>query len=242
MSVLELAWIDHDAPPDEFPPVESALRDPDGLLAVGGDLSADRLLAAYRRGIFPWYEPGGPILWWCPDPRSVFLPGDLRLSRRTHRHARSLPYRVSFDQAFPTVIRACADVGLRRNQSGTWLTTEMIAAFENLHALGHAHSCEIWIDGALAGGIYGLVIGRVFFGESMFSRQREASKIALYHLDARLREHDFGLIDCQVHSLHLERLGARQIPRRGFLNLLAEYCALPEASGLWPNAPAVVSA
>ena len=171
-----------------FPPVESALAEPNGLLAVGGDLSPRRLLAAYRRGIFPWYSEGDPILWWCPDPRMVLVPGELRVTRSLAKTLRNKTYQVRFDTAFDDVMRGCA--APRPDQPGTWITAEMRAAYGRLHELGYAHSVETWIDGRLAGGLYGVAIGRVFFGESMFTRVRDASKIAFVHLVRRLERED----------------------------------------------------
>jgi leucyl/phenylalanyl-tRNA--protein transferase len=218
-----LHWIRPDDPPEAFPDPRHALREPDGLLAVGGDLAPARLLAAYRRGIFPWYEEGQPILWWSPDPRAVLRPGELRVSGSLRKTLRNWGGRVTFDEGFAEVVRGCAQP--RAHQRGTWLTPEMQAAYERLHALGHAHSVEVWDAGALAGGLYGIALGRVFFGESMFSRRRDASKIALVHLRAELGRRGFELIDCQVHSPHLASLGSRAIPRTEFLGLLERLCA-----------------
>lgn len=221
MSVLN--WIDPASQPDSFPASALALRDPDGLLAAGGDLSATRLLAAYRRGIFPWYSPGEPILWWSPDPRAVLFTDELHVSRRLARSMRQSTATLTFDQDFEAVIAACADAP-RRGQQGTWISDAMRNAYLALHRLGHAHSVELWRDGHLLGGLYGIAIGHVFFGESMFSRERNASKHVLTGLVQQLQRWGFPLLDCQVASDHLARLGARTIPRREFLTLLDTYC------------------
>jgi leucyl/phenylalanyl-tRNA--protein transferase len=225
-----LHWIRPDDPPDTFPDPQRALHEPDGLLAVGGDLGPERLLAAYRRGIFPWYEPGQPILWWSPDPRAVLLPDELKISGSLRKALRSGRIDVTFDRRFGEVIRGCAEP--RPHQRGTWLTADMLSAYDRLHDLGHAHSVEVWRDDALVGGLYGVAIGRAFFGESMFSRQRDASKIALCHLVTEIRARAFELIDCQVHSAHLASLGCRTMPRRDFLSLLDRLCGDPQP-GSW---------
>ena len=201
--------------PDEilFPPGDHAVKS--GLLAVGGDLSPERLLAAYHEGIFPWYAEGEPILWWSPDPRFVLLPAELRVSRSMRQFLKKELVRITFDQHFRGVIAACQKP--RPGQDGTWITEEMKEAYCTLHELGYAHSVEAWQDGVLAGGIYGVSLGHTFFGESMFSTLPNASKAALISLVGRLRERDFDLIDCQVESAHLGSLGARPIPRREFL-------------------------
>ncbi|WP_151704711.1 leucyl/phenylalanyl-tRNA--protein transferase [Nitrincola alkalilacustris] len=209
-----------------FPPVERALDDPNGLLAAGGDLSPDRLVAAYRQGIFPWFNPGEPILWWSPDPRCVLFPADLYLSRSLRKRLRRRDYQVTFDQAFDEVIQACADI--RSEKGGTWISEPMQIAYNKLHGRGVAHSVEVWIDGELAGGLYGLAMGRMFFGESMFSRQRDASKIAFSHLAVQLQRWGFNLIDCQVYNPHLASLGATVIPRKAFSRLLHENTDQPE--------------
>ncbi|HUW97471.1 MAG TPA: leucyl/phenylalanyl-tRNA--protein transferase [Acidiferrobacter sp.] len=217
------------APDDlRFPPVHYGPAD--APLAVGGDLSAARLVRAYSLGIFPWYnEP--PILWWSPDPRMVLAPNDLRINRSLRRALRTNTLRVSFDTAFPAVIRACA--APRKDQAGTWITTEIIAAYEELFALGFAHSVECWSDGHLVGGVYGVAIGGAFFGESMFSTVNNASKIAFVELVAALRERGFALIDCQVASPHMAALGASAIARSRFLAQLEMAIALPIAPGSW---------
>jgi len=226
-----IPWIEKDAP---FPPVRSALKDPNGLLAAGGDLSPERLLEGYRQGIFPWYSEGDPILWWSPDPRMVLFPSELRVSRSLGKALRNRRYEVRFDSAFGKVIESCA--APRKGEAGTWIGDAMTAAYLELHRLGHAHSVETWIDGALAGGLYGVAIGGVFFGESMFSRARDASKIALAALVAHLKSAGFGLIDCQMHTRHLETLGAREIPRARFSRLLEDLIHYPRSPGTWSGA------
>ncbi|HEX5340065.1 MAG TPA: leucyl/phenylalanyl-tRNA--protein transferase [Gammaproteobacteria bacterium] len=229
----QLAWINPDDPPDAFPDPRSALREPDGLLAAGGDLSPARLLCAYRRGIFPWYSADQPILWWCPDPRAVLFPDTLHISRSLRKNLRQRHYEVTFDRAFADVMLACA--GARRNQpvDGTWITDEMRAAYHALHQLGHAHSVEVWMDGQLAGGLYGIAMGNVFFGESMFSRRTAGSKIALAWLTRQLRAWDFQMIDCQVTSQHLSSLGSIKLPRNEFLTLLETFATRSGHSGRW---------
>lgn len=218
-----IAWLsEHDAP-DAFPPVDRALHEPDGLLAAGGDLSVTRLLAAYRRGIFPWYSTGQPILWWSPDPRAILLPEELRVSRSLAKSIRNKGFETRIDTAFHAVIRACGSPELRPD--GTWLSPEMRAAYIRLHELGHAHSIETWRDGRLVGGLYGVAIGRVFFGESMFSLERDASKVALKRLCDELIERGYYMIDCQMATRHLISLGARLISRAQFVELLALYTA-----------------
>jgi leucyl/phenylalanyl-tRNA--protein transferase len=219
-----------------FPPLETALREPNGLLAAGGDLSPQRILAAYRRGVFPWYSADDPILWWSPDPRMVLLPDQLKISRSLAKTLRNANYAVRLDTAFAAVIGACAGKP-RDGQPGTWITREMQAAYLELHRLGHAHSVETWVDGKLAGGLYGIALGAAFYGESMFSEVRDASKIALAHLCAHLKRRGFGIIDCQMETAHLASLGARPIPRREFAARLDELCPRGDAPGHWaPNA------
>jgi leucyl/phenylalanyl-tRNA--protein transferase len=223
-----IPWLNRDTP---FPPLEYALEQPNGLLAVGGDLSPERLLTAYRHGIFPWYSDGDPILWWSPDPRMVLYPAELRVTRSLAKVLRNRPYEVRFDTAFDDVILACAEP--RENQPGTWITPEIRAAYNELHARGYAHSIETWIDGELAGGLYGVGLGGVFFGESMFTRVRDASKIALVHLVEHVARAGFGMIDCQMHTEHLESLGAREIPRDEFLLRLGDLLTYPAPTGSW---------
>lgn len=203
---------------DRFPPAERALTEPNGLLAIGGCLDPDWLLEAYRNGIFPWFSPGQPILWWSPDPRMVLFPDRLEVSRSLDKLVRRGVYTVTIDQAFDRVIRACSEP--RDADGGTWITEDMIGAYTRLHELGHAHSIEAWCEGALAGGLYGVALGRVFFGESMFFRRRDASKVAFVHLVRQLRRWGFGMIDCQMNTEHLRRFGAVEIARAEFMGLL----------------------
>lgn len=230
-----ITWLSPDDPPASFPPVESALSEPDGLLAAGGDLSVARLLHAYPRGIFPWYDNGQPILWWSPDPRCVIRPRGFRLARRMRRAQRNCAIEVTFNRAFAGVIAACA--APRRRLAGTWITADMQTAYRELHALGWAHSVETWLDGRLVGGVYGLAIGRVFFGESMFSRESNASKFALHALCRVLERHDFELLDCQTVSRHLLSLGAVTMPRRDFVALLDRCCTPATPFRDWPRKP-----
>jgi len=226
-----IPWLERETP---FPPVRSALKDPNGLLAAGGDLSPERLLEAYRHGIFPWFSEGDPILWWSPDPRMILFPAELRISRSLGKTLRNRSYEARFDSAFDEVMAGCA--APRKGEPGTWISGAMIEAYRGLHRLGYAHSVETWIDGNLAGGLYGVAVGRVFFGESMFSSARDASKIALAALVAHLESAGFGLIDCQMHTRHLETLGAREIPRRRFSRLLEELIHYPQTPGSWSGA------
>ncbi|MBL8310745.1 MAG: leucyl/phenylalanyl-tRNA--protein transferase [Burkholderiales bacterium] len=214
-------------PGDPFPPAERALADPDGLLCAGLELTAERVLDAYHHGIFPWYSDGQPVLWWSPDPRMVLTPTDFRLHRSLKKVLRNRRYEVRCDTVFSEVMHACAE--LRPDQHGTWISDAIIAAYSELHQRGIAHSVETWIDGELAGGLYGLAIGRVFFGESMFMRRTDASKIAFAHLLAQLRRWRFELIDCQQQTEHLGSLGAAPISRADFLEQLGRL--LHSASG-----------
>ncbi|MGX1808252.1 leucyl/phenylalanyl-tRNA--protein transferase [Nocardia sp. NPDC055321] len=218
------------AEPDQpFPPVEHA--DPSGLIAFGGDLSEQRLLDAYSAGIFPWYNPGEIIHWYCPDPRSILVPGALRVTRSHRRAVAAADYTVTMDRAFTEVMVNCA--APRAKEAGTWIGADMLAAYVRLHELGHAHSVEVWRDGELVGGLYGVARGRSFAGESMFSRARDTSKIALYWLCAQLTAWDFALIDCQVTSEHLASLGAVDLPRADFLSLHTEAAARTGVPGSW---------
>jgi len=223
-----IPWLEKHAP---FPPVRRALKEPNGLLAAGGDLSPERLLEGYRHGIFPWFSEGDPILWWSPDPRMVLFPGELKISRSLGKTLRNRSHEVRFDSAFNEVIASCA--APRKGAPGTWISDAMIEAYLELHRLGHAHSVETWIGGELAGGLYGVAVGGVFFGESMYSRARDASKIALAALVARVEAEGFGLIDCQMHTRHLETLGAREIPRARFSRLLEDLVHYPRSPGMW---------
>ncbi len=216
-----------------FPDSSHALRDPNGLLAIGGDLTPVRLQNAYRRGIFPWFSVGDPILWWSPDPRTVLFPKQLRISRSLAKRLRQQPFTVTLDRAFPRVIQGCA--APRDLHGGTWLVPGMINAYETLHARGLAHSVEVWRDRQLVGGLYGVAIGRAFFGESMFSRVTDASKVALVHLCRQLADWEFGLIDCQMRTEHLIRMGAVELPRGDFLDLLNRFCPLTGREFSWDN-------
>ena len=216
-----ITWLDPEASREWFPPLEQALEDPPGLLAAGGDLSSERLLAAYRRGIFPWYSPGQPILWWCPDPRTVLFPAQFRRHRSLAKTMRNKDLDLSFNQDFEAVIDACA--APRARSPGTWITPEMRAAYVELHRLGFAHSVEVRSAGVLIGGLYGVRLGGVFFGESMFSRARDGSKIALAHLAASAPASGIVLIDCQMPSAHLASLGARSLSRAQFQALLERW-------------------
>jgi leucyl/phenylalanyl-tRNA---protein transferase len=203
-----------------FPPVTQALRSPNGLLAAGGDLSSSRLLEAYRHGIFPWFSAGEPVLWWSPDPRMVLFPNEFKVSHSLHKTLQKKGYEVRTDSAFEQVMRSCA--APREGANGTWIHEEMIAAYCELHRLGYAHSVETWMENKLVGGLYGMSIGRMFYGESMFSFKTDASKIALAHLSAQLARWNFGMIDCQMNTPHLSSLGAREIPRTEFIARLQD--------------------
>jgi len=213
-----------------FPPPRFARED--GLLAVGGDLSQERLLLAYRRGIFPWFMDAEPILWWSPDPRLVLYPAEFRPSRSLQKTIRQHLFRITMDQAFRQVITGCA-LTRRDNDEPTWIGADMISAYCRLHESGFAHSVEAWYQDKLAGGVYGVSLGRCFFGESMFTRVRDASKVALAALVGHLRENSFHLIDCQVRTAHLIRMGAREIPRAHFLKQLANALKIPSITGQW---------
>ena len=218
-----------------FPPVETALPDPNGLLAAGGDLSAERLLAAYRHGIFPWYSAGQPILWWSPDPRMVLFVDEFVLPRSLRKVVAQRRFAIRVDSAFERVIEACAEP--RTDDGGTWITPAMVEAYSELHRLGHAHSVEAWQGDVLAGGLYGVAIGRMFFGESMFTRAPNASKVALVHLIDLLTKRRMPMIDCQQQTEHLARFGARPIPRRAFAQELARLVNSTQPAELWNSAP-----
>ncbi|MGI9225105.1 MAG: leucyl/phenylalanyl-tRNA--protein transferase [Woeseiaceae bacterium] len=234
-----VVWIAAGDPPDSFPDIETALREPDGLLAAGGDLSSSRLLAAYRHGVFPWFDAGQPILWWSPDPRCVLVPGSFYVSRRLKRDFRRSRVEIRFNHDFEEVIRKCAEP--RISQQGTWITADMISAYGQLHEEGWAHSIETWQGDTLVGGLYGLAIGKLFFGESMFSRQDNASKYALFALCSHLHDRGFELIDCQVTSQHLLNLGATMMPRQEFSRILRSGCEPPTRFTGWPDAPLPVT-
>ncbi|MBN8760405.1 MAG: leucyl/phenylalanyl-tRNA--protein transferase [Thiobacillus sp. 65-69] len=214
-----------------FPPLDTALADPNGLLAMGGDLGPERLLDAYRHGIFPWFNPGEPILWWSPDPRMVLEPGRVRVTRSLAKRLRNSGIELRVDTAFVEVMRACA--APRPGADGTWISPAMIAAYTRLFEAGYAHSIESWRGGRLVGGLYGVAIGRMFYGESMFSRESDASKIALVRLCRQLARWEFGLVDCQMETAHLASLGARTMPRPAFAARLAELVHLPHRPGPW---------
>ncbi|MEM9181882.1 MAG: leucyl/phenylalanyl-tRNA--protein transferase [Pseudomonadota bacterium] len=222
-----IPWL---APGQPFPPVDEAFLEPNGLLAAGADLHPATLLEAYRLGIFPWYSPSEPILWWSPDPRLVIEPSNVHVSRRMARTLRQ-PWQLTLDHSFDQVVEACA--APRPGQAGTWITREMKQAYRRMHQLGHAHSLEVWRDGELVGGIYGIAIGRAFFGESMFRRRRDGSKVALISLCQFLAHHDFGLLDCQVESAHLLTLGAFNLPRSEFCERIAALTARDGPAGDW---------
>lgn len=226
-----LKWL---GPGEPFPPAGSALKDPGGLLCAGGDLSAGRLLEAYRQGIFPWYSGDEPILWWSPDPRLVLYCDELKVSRSLAKSARNKGYEVRIDTAFREVLAGCA--GPRADGGGTWLGEDMRRAYARLHRAGHAHSFETWRGRELVGGLYGVALGRMFYGESMFARATDASKVALVGLVEELRRRDMPLIDCQVKTPLLARLGAREIPRPAFLRELAALVHYDAPPGKWTRA------
>jgi leucyl/phenylalanyl-tRNA---protein transferase len=235
--VKTITWLSPKDAPEWFPPLEEALEEPAGLLAAGGDLSPERLIAAYRRGIFPWYSPGQPVLWWSPDPRAVLFPEEFRLTRSLSKTLRNGGFSATLDRDFSAVIDGCA--APRAASPGTWITSEMRSAYLELHRLGRAHSVEVWRDGTLAGGLYGVRLGGIFFGESMFRRERDASKVALATLVQAARASALAVVDCQLPSRHLTSLGARAIPRRQFQALLREHVDSPSTPLLLPAAGCV---
>lgn len=214
-----------------FPSVDRALREPNGLLAAGGALSTPWLLEAYRNGIFPWYSGGEPVLWWSPDPRLVLFPAEIRISRSLRKTLRSGRFEVTLDRAFADVVAGCAEP--RDEEGGTWITPPMRAAYTKLHRQGYAHSVECWHEGELAGGLYGVSLGKMFYGESMFSRVSDASKVALVHLARLLEKLGYGMIDCQMTTAHLLSMGAREISRKTFSASLAALVDQPQAPGEW---------
>jgi leucyl/phenylalanyl-tRNA---protein transferase len=228
---MQLTLLDPTQPRQPFPPLHKALKEPNGLLAFGGCLSPQRIINAYRHGIFPWYNPGEPILWWSPDPRLVLFPDKLNISRSLSKTLRKQPFQIRYDSAFYRVVKACAEP--RSEESGTWITDDMLQAYLTLHHLGVAHSFEAWQDGQLVGGLYGIAIGQVFFGESMFHRKTDASKVVFAHLIQQLTAWDYQLIDCQVSSEHLLSLGAEDIPRSRFTELLTKFCDRPPQPQAW---------
>jgi leucyl/phenylalanyl-tRNA---protein transferase len=221
-----ITWLAPEGDREWFPPIDQALDEPEGLLAAGGDLSPTRLLAAYRRGIFPWYSAGQPVLWWSPNPREILLPAEFKCSRSLAKTLRNRGFEIDFDRDFSAVVRACA--ARRENSTGTWITPEMHAAYCEMHARGHAHSVEVRLAGELVGGLYGVLMGRVFFGESMFSRERDASKAALARLSERATVAGLTLIDCQLPTPHLRSLGSKPVSRREFSGLVAAAVAGPD--------------
>jgi leucyl/phenylalanyl-tRNA--protein transferase len=226
-------WLDENDPPDAFPPLERAFVEPNGLLAAGGDLSPGRLLFAYRSGIFPWFETGQPILWWSPDPRCILRPERFHVSRSLQRAARTGGFELTFNHSCADVIDACAR--RRTGQSGTWITDDMKQAYIGLHSIGWVHSVEVWKEQRLVGGIYGIASGKYFFGESMFSRESNASKIAVLALCRTLQEQSFAFLDCQVMSPHLTTLGAEALSRAEFASLLARREGADRSADFWPE-------
>jgi len=218
MARFKLPWLTDEL---TFPNPESALEEPNGLLAAGGDLSVERLLLAYRHGIFPWYSDGEPILWWSPDPRTVIIPGQLHISKSLQKTLRKKTFIVTFDQAFAEVVESCSLP--RPTQPTTWITAEMKHAYIQLHKAGYAHSIECWKDNKLVGGMYGVILGQCFFGESMFSTVTDASKVVMVELDKYLQKNNFKMLDCQVSSTHIRNMGAIEIPRKQFLQSLDCY-------------------
>jgi len=227
---MNIHWL-NDNPTAAFPDVEQAFSEPDGLLAAGGDLTPERLINAYQHGIFPWYNPGEPILWWSPNPRCVLFPEQIKISKSLKRTLKKNIFEIRFDTAFADVMNACAEP--RPNQEGTWISDEMFQAYLKMHHLGYAHSVECWQDGELVGGLYGMALDKVFFGESMFSRVSDASKVALVYLCESLVSKGFKLIDSQVHTPHLERLGAQMISRERFIQILQSNISSSPAAQQW---------
>ena len=230
-----LHLLDPHNPQEPFPDVDQAEKEPNGLLALGGDLSPTRLINAYRHGIFPWYSEGQPILWWSPDPRTVLFPDRLKISRSLRKTLRKRLFSASFDLKFNHVVQSCA--GPRSDTEGTWITPEMSAAYCQLHEQNIAHSVEVWQGEKLVGGLYGVAIGQVFFWESMFSDVNDASKAALAYLVAHMLEWGYRLIDCQVYSEHLISLGAEEVSRHSFIDYLDRWCEQPGLQGPWRASP-----
>jgi len=228
---MQLTVLEPQNPEQAFPCLDQALDEPNGLLALGGCLSPQRLINAYRQGIFPWFNPGEPILWWSPDPRLVLFPDRLYISRSLNKTLRKAPFQIRFDTAFANVVTACSKP--RPNQSDTWITDDMKQAYVQLHNEGIAHSFEAWLGDELVGGLYGVAIGQVFFGESMFHSKTDASKIVFVHLVRQLTNWGYRLIDCQVSSAHLLTLGAEEIPRKHFAELLQQLCRQQVAVSAW---------
>ncbi len=228
---MQLTLLDPTNPAQPFPAACKALENPNGLLAAGGCLSSVRLINAYYQGIFPWYNPGEPILWWSPNPRLVLFPNQLHISKSMTKTLRKSLFRITYDQAFSQVMRACA---VPRNDSeGTWIDQEMLSAYTHLHYQGFAHSIEVWLNNRLVGGLYGVALGQVFFGESMFHTETDASKIAFINLVQKLHRWAYQLIDCQIHTAHLVSLGAQEIPRQQFIEYLKLLTILPPSTQAW---------
>ena len=223
-----IPWLE---PDDPFPPASKALKQPNGLLAAGADLTPTRLIEAYSQGVFPWFNADEPVLWWSPDPRMVLFPAELKISRSLKKVMRHREYEVRLDTAFTRVMHGCAQP--RDGQSGTWISPLMIEAYTQLHDMGVAHSAETWIDGKLVGGLYGIALGRMFYGESMFTEVTDASKIAFVHLVWQLKRWGFGLIDCQMKTAHLGTFGAREIPRRDFMRQVSKLIQYSPAPTPW---------
>lgn len=230
---MQLTILDPNNPEQDFPALNRALLEPDGLLAIGGCLSKNRLLNAYRHGIFPWFNPEDPILWWSPNPRLVLFPDKLYISRSLRKTIRKQIFTVTIDQAFDKVIAACAKP--RKEGAGTWITKEINEAYNELHQLGIAHSAEAWLNDELVGGLYGVTLGRIFFGESMFHTKTDASKVVFASLVEQLKSWNYQLIDCQMHTPHLESLGAQEIDRNYFATLLDQYCDTPANQSAWQS-------
>lgn len=228
---MRLPFLDPSNPDEDFPAIDSALAEPDGLLVAGGCLSSQRIIKAYQQGIFPWYSAGEPILWWSPNPRLVLFPDKLKISRSLRKTIRKKTFKLSYNQAFPQVMQYCA--APREKEPGTWINEEMFLAYTQLHQQGIAHSFEAWFDDELVGGLYGIAIGQVFFGESMFHRKTDASKVAFCSLIQQLSEWGYQLIDCQVHTNHLTSLGAEEIKRDHFSRLLKQYCPHSPSDSAW---------
>ena len=228
---MKLPILDPFQPEQGFPEVGTALSEPDGLLAAGGCLSSHRLINAYQHGIFPWYSEGEPILWWSPNPRLILFPEKLKTSRSLKKTIRKQVFTITFDQAFSQVMQFCA--APRKAETGTWISEEIYQAYNQLHQQGICHSVEAWCNNELVGGLYGVAIGQVFFGESMFHKKTDASKVAFYHLVLQLSDWGYKLIDCQVHTHHLTRFGAEEIDRKLFVSLLKQFCPVQAYEQAW---------
>ncbi len=234
---MQLTILDPDDPEQDFPDIESALEEPEGLLAAGGCLSQERLINAYKLGIFPWFNPNEPILWWSPNPRLVLFPEHLKISRSLRKTLRKDIFSITYDQAFANVMQLCAAPRNTKDSenSGTWISEDMYQAYNKLYQLGYAHSIEVWFEEELVGGLYGVAIGQVFYGESMFHKKTDASKVAFCHLVHQLSDWGYQLIDCQVHTNHLSSLGAEEIDRSHFCQLLKQYVTRKPSALAWAN-------